>query len=65
MTIQSLGEHWWLQVGNQRLDFRSDGRGGVSLRGLHGEVRLVQPVWAADRALCWDGVCAKGDLPLD
>jgi hypothetical protein len=65
MTIQAIGEHWWLQVGQQRLEFRSDGRGGVRLRDQGGLERAVQPVWAADRALCWDGVCAKGELPLD
>jgi len=21
--------------------------------------------WSDDPALCWDGVCAQGDLPLD
>jgi hypothetical protein len=65
MTVLQLGEHWWLQVGNQRLEFRSDGRGSVSLRSGTGVPRSVQPVWSADQALCWDGVCAKGNLPLD
>jgi hypothetical protein len=65
MTVVQLGEHWWLQVGGQRLEFRSDGRGSVSLRSGPGLSRAVQPVWGADQALCWDGVCAKGNLPLD
>jgi hypothetical protein len=65
MTIVQLGEHWWLQVGRERLEFRSDGRGSLSLRGSKGPLRAVQPVWGSDQALCWDGVCAKGDLPLD
>jgi hypothetical protein len=65
MTVLQLGEHWWLQVGGQRLEFRSDGRGSVSLRSGAGLTRAVQPVWSADQALCWDGICAKGNLPLD
>jgi len=65
MTIVQFGEHWWLQVGRERLEFRSDGRGSLSLRGSKGPLRAVQPVWGSDQALCWDGVCAKGDLPLD
>lgn len=65
MTVERIGEHWWLQVGEERLEFRSDGRGAVSLRGRSGIARSVQPVWAADQALCWDGVCARGELPLD
>ena len=65
LTIEELGEHWWLQVGPHRLDFRSDGRGRVTLTDRAGASKSVQPVWTAQRALCWDGVCAKGDLPLD
>jgi len=65
MTVLQLGEHWWLQVGNQRLEFRSDGRGSVSLRSGQGPLRAVLPVWSREQALCWDGVCAKGNLPLD
>jgi hypothetical protein len=65
MTVERIGEHWWLQVGEERLEFRSDGRGAVSLLDRTGIARSVQPVWAADQALCWDGICARGELPLD
>ena len=65
MTILSLGENWWLQVGAERLEFRSDGRGTIQLHRGAAASRTVRPVWAADQALCWDGVCAKGELPLD
>jgi len=65
MTIQRFGEHWWLQVGAQRLEFRSDGRGSITMRDGSGSQRAVQPIWREPRSLCWDGVCAKGDLPLD
>ena len=65
LTIERMGEHWWLQVDGQRLDFRSDGRGSVTLQDGSGRSQVVEPVWTAQQALCWDGVCAKGDLPLD
>jgi hypothetical protein len=65
LTIEQLGEHWWLQIGAQRLDFRSDGRGSITLIEGGASPRAVQPMWTAQRALCWDGVCTKGDLPLD
>ena len=65
MTIQRFGEHWWLQVGPQRLEFRSDGRGSITVSDGAGGRRSVQPVWREPRSLCWDGICAKGDLPLD
>jgi len=65
MTVQRIGEHWWLQVGQQRFEFRSDGRGSTTVGDGAGAIRAVQPVWREPRALCWDGICAKGDLPLD
>ena len=65
LTIEQMGARWWLQIGEQRLVFHSDGRGSVTLIDRAGATKAVQPVWTAQRALCWDGVCAKGDLPLD
>jgi hypothetical protein len=65
MTVQRIGELWWLQVGPQRFEFRSDGRGSTTLGDGAGTIRAVQPVWQGPRALCWDGICAKGELPLD
>lgn len=65
MTIARAGEHWWLQVGSRRLEFRSDGRGAITLSSGAGPGRAVVPAWQPDRALCWDGVCARGEFPLD
>jgi hypothetical protein len=65
LTIEQMGAHWWLQIGEQRLVFHSDGRGSVTLSDPTGVSRTVQPVWTAQRELCWDGVCTKGDFPLD
>jgi hypothetical protein len=65
LTIEQIGEHWWLQIGRQRLVFRSNGRGSITLSDGAGATRTVQPVWTAQQALCWDGVCTKGEFPLD
>ena len=48
MTVERMGEHWWLQVGQRRLDFRHDGQGRVELpRGVRAPARglaeLEQP----------------------
>lgn len=65
LTIERLGEHWWLDVAGERLHFRSDGRGSVQLQQGQAAARRVEPRWESQQALCWDGVCAKGELPLD
>lgn len=65
LTIEQMGERWWLQIGEQRLVFHSNGRGTITLSDPTGVSRTVQPVWTAQRELCWDGVCTKGDFPLD
>jgi len=65
LTIEQMGAHWWLQIGEQRLVFHSNGRGSVTLSDQAGASRTVQPMWTAQRELCWDGVCTKGDFPLD
>ena len=65
LTIESLGRHWWLQVGRERWVLRADGRGGMTLQEGLGPARPVQPLWQSDRSLCWDGHCIKGSFPLD
>lgn len=65
LNVERIGEYWWLQVGEQRLEFRSDGRGRVSLIEAGGAARTVEAVWSAEQDLCWDGVCTRGELPLD
>ena len=65
LTIESLGRHWWLQVGRERWVLRADGRGGLTLATGKGPARPVQPLWQPDRSLCWDGHCIKGNFPLD
>jgi hypothetical protein len=64
MRIESIGQRWHLMVGREQVWFEHDGRGLVRMRRGRGWVP-VQPHWSADAALCWDGVCAKGEIPLD
>lgn len=65
MAVEQLGEHWWISAGNVRVDFRADGRGGVAMRRGQAPWRAVSASWTAEAALCWDGVCARGAIPLD
>ena len=65
LTIESLGRHWWVQVGRERWVLRADGRGGLTLETGQGLARPVQPHWQLDRSLCWDRHCIKGSFPLD
>ena len=32
MEIQTLGEHWWLQIGSERIEFRHGGDGSVRMQ---------------------------------
>ncbi len=64
MQVEQLGAHWFLLIGERRIEFRHDGRGAVSM-GEHGRVRAVTSHWGEDRSLCWDGTCARGEIPLD
>jgi hypothetical protein len=65
MTIEQLGERWWLELGGHRVDFRHDGRGSVQMQRPPGQWQNVTSRWSDEQALCWDGVCAKGEFPLD
>ena len=65
MEVEQLGSRWWLVVGDQRIEFRHDGRGSVRMQRQGGAWQPVTARWAEDTSLCWDGVCARGDLPLD
>lgn len=64
MEVIELGRHWFLVVGDRRMEFRHDGTGQV-LMGRDGRWYVVTPRWGEDQSLCWENVCAKGDIPLD
>jgi hypothetical protein len=65
MDVMEVGRHWALRIGPRRLEFRHDGRGGVSMQRDGGPWRPVTSRWQAPRDLCWDGLCARGEIPLD
>jgi hypothetical protein len=65
MEVQEVGAQWVLLVGRQRVEFRHDGTGAVRMQKDTGGWRPVSSRWNEDTSLCWDGVCARGDIPLD
>lgn len=65
MEVQNIGLHWVLRVGDQRIEFRHSGDGSVRMQKGAGPWQPVTATWQPDTSLCWDGVCAKGDIPLD
>jgi hypothetical protein len=65
MEVVELGSQWALVVGAQRLMFRHNGRGAVTMRSRPGPWRPVSSHWNDRQDLCWDGVCARGAIPLD
>ena len=64
MEVIEVGRRWFLVVQNQRIEFRHDGTGQV-LMGRSGRWQTVNPRWGEDQSLCWDSLCARGDIPLD
>lgn len=66
MRIERIGEHWWLDINGEVLEFRHDGRGLITVKSSSGRVQQVQGHWdQASSALCWDGICTLGAVPLD
>jgi hypothetical protein len=64
MRVEEVGAHWFLLVGDRQIEFRHDGSGTVTM-GEGGQSRPVTSRWLEDRSLCWDGTCARGEIPLD
>jgi hypothetical protein len=65
MQIQDVGLRWELQIGSRRIGFRHGGDGAIHMRLSSGDWRPVAATWQPDASLCWDGVCARGSIPLD
>jgi hypothetical protein len=65
MQVEQIGAHWTLIVEGERYEFRHDGRGSVRMLSSGEGWRPVSSRWNEDTSLCWDGVCARGDIPLD
>jgi hypothetical protein len=65
MRVQRIGEEWTLVVGGQHYAFQHDGKGSIRMQAGQAPWVQVQARWNDDAALCWDGICAQGELPLD
>ena len=65
LQVERMGEHWFLLIDGRRFDVRHNGLGQMTLQRDGGAVRPVSATWHDDASLCWDGVCARGDIPLD
>lgn len=65
MEVQDVGLRWALRIGEQRIEFRHSGDGTVRMQKGAGPWQPVTATWQPDTSLCWDGICAKGDIPLD
>jgi hypothetical protein len=65
MQVQDVGLRWELLIGARRIGFRHGGDGAVHMRQSAGQWRPVEATWQPDAILCWDGVCARGSIPLD
>lgn len=65
MRVLDLGLSWRLLVNGEQIGFQHDGKGNVQMQRARGSWVPVQAHWSAEAALCWNGVCARGDLPLD
>ncbi|QEY31642.1 hypothetical protein EVJ50_04620 [Synechococcus sp. RSCCF101] len=72
MGVEDVGRRWWLQLDSRRWQFQHDGSGRVRMQAPDAGWRSVEPRWEsitavepASHALCWDGVCALGPIPLD
>jgi len=65
MEVLAIGQHWFLVVGSQRLEFRHDGRGSLTMHGSGESWQPVNSHWEKPQDLCWDGICARGAIPLD
>jgi len=65
MEVVAIGQHWFLVMGSRRLEFRHDGRGSVTMHGAGEGWRPVTSRWEQPQDLCWDGICARGAIPLD
>jgi hypothetical protein len=65
MVLATNGLAWTLLIGPQTVEFRHDGHGQITMRRTPDGWRAVEARWSADASLCWDGICARGPIPLD
>ena len=60
------GSSWQLAFENKTVRFHHDGSGRMKMQlNDNGDWTGVQARWIAERTLCWNDVCARGEIPLD
>jgi hypothetical protein len=65
MLVDHTGMAWELQLDHDAVHFRHGGDGAVMMRRGHAPWRPVTSHWRSDASLCWNGLCARGQIPLD
>ena len=65
MEVQRVGLEWQLLIDGRRISFRHDPRGPLRMQVPGSDWREVDSRWIEPSSLCWDGVCARGQFPLD
>ena len=60
------GARWELAFNDQIVRFQHDGSGTIEMQiGEQSAWTKVQGRWTPDGSLCWNTVCARGNIPLD
>ena len=60
------GAEWQLAFENQTVRFQHDGSGTMRMQvGDQTPWTPARARWVAERTLCWNEVCARGEIPLD
>ena len=60
------GTSWQLAFENTTVRFHHDGSGRMKMqRNGNSNWTGVQARWVAERTLCWNDICARGEIPLD
>ena len=60
------GASWQLAFENRTVRFRHDGSGQMRMQlNEQSAWTTVKARWIAEQTLCWNEVCARGEIPLD
>ena len=60
------GKSWRLAFDDKTVRFHHDGSGLMKMQlNDNGDWTAVQARWIAEQTLCWNNVCARGEIPLD
>ena len=66
VVSEQPGARWELAFNDQIVRFQHDGSGTIEMQiGEQSAWTKVQGRWTPDGSLCWNTVCARGNIPLD